>query len=464
MLRIRHPFAMFACVTALVPAAACSSSSSGTTPAPDSGAPLDSGVDASSVDGGDAGGVACAGPCPASKVKYLVIVVQENHTFDDHFGAYCKAAAGSNPTCNDGPNCCEAAPAKDPSGASPVTLDDAAMGAHDPDHTLRCETAEMDTGKMDMYVTGANCSNAGNFAIAAAGVMQPMWDLAAGGALADRWFQPVIGQSASNDMFFARAQWVFDDNVYSPQGAIGSMCGLAFNFKSYTDKTIGDLLNTASVPWSWYMEGYKTMSDAVAANTCPNAPPDCAAMLSTYPCTFAPDDNPFEYYDSTRDKPDHIRDYTKLAADLAAGTLPAITFVKAIGYRSEHPGQQDKLTDGIAFAKSVVGAIEASKYANDTLVVVTYDEGGGYFDHVKPPATNTVDNKPYGTRVPAIALGPFAKKNFVSHVTLEHSSLVKFIEWNWLGMQTGQLMGRDTNVANIGSLLDASATGVKVPE
>jgi phospholipase C len=95
---------------------------------------------------------------------------------------------------------------------------------------------------------------------------------------------------------------------------------------------------------------------------------------------------------------------------------------------------------------------------------VTYDEGGGYFDHVKPPATNTADNKPYGTRVPAFAVGSFAKKNFVSHVTLEHSSIVKFIEWNWLGMQTGQLMGRDANVANLGSLLDANATGVKVPE
>jgi phospholipase C len=63
-----------------------------------------------------------------------------------------------------------------------------------------------------------------------------------------------------------------------------------------------------------------------------------------------------------------------------------------------------------------------------------------------------------------LALGPFARKNFVSHVMMEHSSLVKFIEWNFLGGQTGQLAKRDAVVANIGSLLDPTATQVAVPE
>ena len=66
-------------------------------------------------------------------------------------------------------------------------------------------------------------------------------------------------------------------------------------------------------------------------------------------------------------------------------------------------------------------------------MLVTYDEGGGFFDHVAPPADAAVDHQPYGTRVPLLAIGPFAKKNYVSHVTMEHSSIVKFIEWNWLG-------------------------------
>ena len=66
--------------------------------------------------------------------------------------------------------------------------------------------------------------------------------------------------------------------------------------------------------------------------------------------------------------------------------------------------------------------------------------------------------------MPLLALGPFARANTVSHVQMEHSSIVKFIEWNWLGMQTGQLAGRDATVANIGSLLDPAATVTVVPE
>jgi phospholipase C len=94
---------------------------------------------------------------------------------------------------------------------------------------------------------------------------------------------------------------------------------------------------------------------------------------------------------------------------------------------------------------------------------LTYDEGGGFYDHVAPPAASQADGKPYGTRVPTLAIGPFAKKNAISHVQMEHSSIVKFIEWNWLG-GTGQLGTRDKEANNIGSLLDPAATGTAVPE
>jgi phospholipase C len=94
---------------------------------------------------------------------------------------------------------------------------------------------------------------------------------------------------------------------------------------------------------------------------------------------------------------------------------------------------------------------------------VTWDEGGGFFDHVAPPPAGT-DGQPYGTRVPLLAVGPFVHQNSVSHATLEHSSIVKFIEWNWLSMQVGQLNGRDATVANLGSLLAPTRTGASVPE
>jgi phospholipase C len=111
----------------------------------------------------------------------------------------------------------------------------------------------------------------------------------------------------------------------------------------------------------------------------------------------------------------------------------------------------------------LVQHVAQSRYAGSTLVLLTYDEGGGYFDHVTPPPPSPVDGKPYGTRVPLLAVGPFAKTGTISHVVLEHSSIVRFLEWNFLGGATGQLTGRDAVVANLGSLLDPSATGGAVP-
>jgi phospholipase C len=101
------------------------------------------------------------------------------------------------------------------------------------------------------------------------------------------------------------------------------------------------------------------------------------------------------------------------------------------------------------------------------------DEGGGFFDHVPPPPAVPTkydqDDKgkpvPYGTRVPMIAVGPFARKGEVSHVVLEHSSIVKFLELNFIGPEAvGALGHRDAYVNNLGSLLEPLATGIVVPE
>ena len=406
---------------------------------------------------------ACAGPCPASAIKHVVVVVQENHTFDDHFGAYCKAAAGSNPSCNVGPGCCEAAPATDPAGTAPTKLDDDTTGARFPDNSSACEDLEMNGGKMDAYSTAA-CGSPLNVGAADPSLVKPYWDYAAGNAIADRYFQPVSGASSANDMYFMRAAYVFADNSTSPKGAIGQPCGLEGAPQELTGTTLGDLLNAANVPWTFYAGGYKAMTDAVAAGTCPSAPEACGARLAFYPCNFSPSDYPNEYYASTRDDPKSMRDLAVLDDDLANGTLPAVAFVKAVGYESEHPGLRNKLSNGIDFATGVVQKIFTSRYRADTLILLTYDEGGGYYDHVAPPSASAVDGKAYGTRVPMLAIGPFAKKNFVSHIVMEHSSVVKLVEWNWLAQKTGQLAGRDAVVNNLGSLLDPSATGVAVPE
>lgn len=410
-----------------------------------------------------------------SSIKHVVIVIQENHTFDTYFGKYCTAAAGSNPSCNTGPSCCEAMPATEPGGASPVVNDDADNSNlfNDRNHYHDCEVAEIDGGKMDHFVTGAAtvdgnpCSTMNNFAYVPQALVQPYWDLAGTAALADRFFQPYAGQSSANDMYFARAQFVFVDNTYEPN-ALGKNCpglGGAPPVMQFPGPNLGDLLQQHGVGWAWYSQGLKAMRDAnpQTAADCPAPPSDCPAALPKTPCDYDPSDNPFNYYDTTVDKMGSSRDYdTEFASDLSSGKLPPVVFVKALGYLTEHPAL-GTISAGVAFVKKTIDAVAASPYASSTLVLFTYDEGGGFFDHVAPPATSTVDNQPYGTRVPTLAIGPFAKQNYVSHVTMEHSSMVKFIEWNWLGGSTGQLMGRDATVNNIGDLLDAAKTGATVP-
>src|SRR4051812_21604314 len=113
------------------------------------------------------GGVGGERPRPspggvASAIRHVVVIVQENHSFDAYFGRWCEAPPGSNPTCTEGPRCCEAGPSSTPGASAPVLLDDAENLAHDPRHDRACELAEMNGGAMDRFVTDP-CGCARNF-------------------------------------------------------------------------------------------------------------------------------------------------------------------------------------------------------------------------------------------------------------------------------------------------------------
>jgi phospholipase C len=178
---------------------------------------------------------------------------------------------------------------------------------------------------------------------------------------------------------------------------------------------------------------------------------------------YDPSDIPFEYYPQFNDNAAYMKDFDDFASDVAASRLPNLAFIKAIGYLTEHPGVGTTISDGVAFVDSVVQKVLSSPYADSTLVLLAWDEGGGFFDHVPPPAANPVDGEDYGTRLPFLAIGRFARRNFVSHVPMEHSSVVRFLEWNFLGA-TGQLQARDATVNGIGSLLDPAEIGVAIAD
>ena len=275
-------------------------------------------------------------------------------------------------------------------------------------------------------------------------------------------------------MYFSTANYQFADKDQLPN-AVGSPAGCGLNGAclggkpvTYKNrKTIADVLIESGRTFTVYEDGYAHALSQ--APKCETIPPDCTYSPIVHPvaaqgCKLDSSDVPFNYYANFADG-SHTKDFAELAKDLVNGTLPTFSYVKAREFRNEHPNVST-ITDGEVFVAGVVNSVLSSSYKDKTLVVLTWDEGGGFFDHVAPPPSIDTDDignlVPYGTRVPMLVIGRFAKKGAVSHVSMEHSSIVRFLEWNFVG-PVGQLGGNDAKVANIGSMLDPAQTGLTVP-
>ncbi len=159
---------------------------------------------------------------------------------------------------------------------------------------------------------------------------------------------------------------------------------------------------------------------------------------------------PFVFFknfaDGTEAKKTHLKDEKDLYAAIANGTLPAVSFVKPLGPDNEHPGYS-ALLRGQQHVADIVDHIRASSFWNDTVIIVTYDENGGRWDHVAPPV---VDRWGPGTRVPALVISPFARRGFVDHTQYDTTSILKLIEQRY-GLMP--LSGRDASVASLVSAL-----------
>lgn len=135
--------------------------------------------------------------------------------------------------------------------------------------------------------------------------------------------------------------------------------------------------------------------------------------------------------DNTSAKAAHLKEEADFTAALGAGTVPAVSFIKFLGANNEHPGYAD-LTNGDQHLADMVNAIKGSTIWKDTVIIITYDEFGGFADHVAPPTPATAGAKADqwgpGTRVPAIFVSPFSKKGTVDHTLYDTTSILAFIE------------------------------------
>ena len=174
--------------------------------------------------------------------------------------------------------------------------------------------------------------------------------------------------------------------------------------------TIGDRLSAKGVSWAWYSGGW---SDALAGH------PDKQFQFNHQPFAYFAN-----YADGTPGQAAHLKDETDLVRAIRTDTLPAVSFYKPIGTDNEHPGYAN-LLDGEQHTASLIQSIMASKAWKSTAIVVTYDENGGFWDHVPPPF---VDSWGPGTRVPTIVISPFAKQHFIDHTTYDTTAILALIE------------------------------------
>ena len=217
--------------------------------------------------------------------------------------------------------------------------------------------------------------------------------------------------------------------------------------------TIGDRLSASKVNWKWYSGGWDNALASTASNPAnggvvpPNPPVDPLFQWHHQP--FAYYDNYAPWVNGQRNPVSaaHLQDENNFFSDLQNHSLPAVSFVKPLGPNNEHPGYAD-LAQGQQHVADLVNAIKQSPYWNSTLIIVTYDEHGGRWDHVSPPSSNGIWGD--GSRVPALVIGPFAKKSFIDHNQHDTLSILKTIEKIF---QVAPLTQYDANASSLGSAL-----------
>ncbi len=211
-------------------------------------------------------------------------------------------------------------------------------------------------------------------------------------------------------------------------GKIGTVT-LAEPVPPQTSTTVGDTLSAKGVHWAWYSGAWnEALADGMQA---PGVARQVIYHRDPKSPNFQPHHQPFNYFarfaPGTADRTEHLKDGSDFMADIAAGRLPPVAFYKPAGRDTQHPSYTD-IISGDNHIAGVLDKLRASPQWKDMLVIVTYDENGGYWDHVPPPSgTGWGDRWGPGSRVPAILIGPSVKRANIDSTRYDTTSIIKLI-------------------------------------
>jgi len=225
--------------------------------------------------------------------------------------------------------------------------------------------------------------------------------------------------------------------------------GNATTLPPQSGTTIGDLLSGKSVTWTWYSGAWKA---ALADGAQPAAKERRVIYAPEIPAgnpDFQPHHQPFNYYarfdpqTHAGQRAEHLKDYDELIADNAAGRLPQVVFYKPQGNLNQHPGYAS-IADGDAHIADLVAKLQAGPQWDHMVIVITYDEYGGAWDHVAPPLGDLLGP---GARIPAIVVSPFAKMGTVDHTPYDTASILRLITRRFDLQELPGLALRDRSLA-----------------
>jgi phospholipase C len=481
-------------------------------------------------------------------IEHVVVIFQENVSFDHYFATYPKAlnqsgepsftALEETPAVDglsadlltENPN---AANKRNGAGATnPFRLSPAEAATADQDHQYRAEQMAFDGGSMDLFprsVGAADGPSLGKGILATTGLtmgyydgntVTAIWNYAQHYAMSDRFFGTTFGPSTIGaiNLISGQTNGVVDDanahgsivsdgyggrTLFANADPINEICAAAKGANVHmTGRNVGDMLNAAGVTWGFFAGGFDlTATNSNGTTGCRRSHKSTVTKLTSL--DYIPYIDPFQYYASTANptharptsvedigrssdgKTHHQYDLQDFFDALAAGNFPAVSFLKAEAYRDGHAGFSDPL-DEQAFLVSTINAIEQTPEWKSTVIILTYDDSDGWYDHVNNVVNGSataedVFSSPgkcgdgatalpgvkgstvhaqgrcgYGPRLPILVISPWAKPNYVSHTVTDQTSVLQFIEDLFLGQQRIGQGSYDAIAGSLDDMLDFS--------
>jgi phospholipase C len=357
-------------------------------------------------------------------IQHVIVITMENHAFDNYFGTYCLKISAVCPQVSAGIPNGTCVPLKVYRGCvKPYAFPLSKLRSGDPPHDFNGTVDSIDHGRMDGFYLAEGKTNE-TFGHYNGSTIPIYWDLAQEYGLGDRFFSSATSWSLPNHWYEFAGQAPAVSINMSKIGSTSTVKHTYLN-ESNTTETVQDLLNrTPSVSWRFY--DWKLLSYRAAI-----AKPAFTGAYDAW--------NPLQarHETYTTAQASHFEPRSAFFREIKGSSFPNVSWIIPTGNNSDHP--PNNLSNGETYVATIVDSVERSSYWKSTAIFLTWDDYGGFYDHLAPPK---IDFMGLSIRVPMIVISPYTPAGTVVSSLGYFESLLKFIEWRF---NLGCITPRDCN-------------------